>query len=166
MSRITDTDTDGCPDSLYEVVLKHDEVRKHMDSILDSFLSGELGEEAAVYGVTMRMGPDGIPHVREFGNTSPRENVREPLTDVIEEPELIRIIVELPGVRKEGIDLRVNEASVDVDVDEEGRRYSKRVPLPTGIDPSTARANYNNGVLEVTAKRSAGQERSRSVTIE
>jgi HSP20 family protein len=146
----------------------HEEMRERMDRLLDSFLQGEMDEEPVIYGFSMRMGPDGVPHVQEFGNASPqgRKETREPLTDVIEEPEHVRIIAELPGVSKENIDLRINQRSVDILVDEPDRKYSKRIDLPVDVDPDTSVASYNNGVLEMTVKRSASLEEGKRVAIE
>ena len=59
-----------------------------------------------VYGYSMKIGPDGKPAIREFGNIKKslkgpevREE-REPLVDVVETDSEIRVVVELPGVEK------------------------------------------------------------------
>ena len=94
---------------------------------------------------------------------------REPLVDVIDEGENIRVIIELPGVKKEDIDLRVkgNKLVVKAEVKEEkkeenkGRYYSERIyktfyrtiPLPGEVDEKSAKAEYKNGILEVTLKK-------------
>ncbi len=113
-------------------------------------------------GFNVRMGPDGKPHISSFGN-KPRVNVgndgpavtseREPLTDVFEDPQSVAITMELPGVDKSDIDLKMTAERLDVGVDTETRKYHKSVRLPTKVDPSTTKATFTNGVLDVTVRK-------------
>jgi HSP20 family protein len=102
------------------------EMRERMDRILDAFMRNELGPERAplVYGFSMRTGEDGEPVVQEFGNSpkpsrigSGQPEEREPLIDVIESDELVRVIVELPGAKKDDIRIDANERSLEIDLD-------------------------------------------------
>lgn len=131
-----------------------------------------LGEDPSrgfVSGFNVRIGPDGKPHVSTFGNKpqvrADREGVgiedpgREPLTDVIEDDGSVAVTMELPGVSKKDIDLRMTEEQLEVAVDNDLRKYHKRVRLPTKVDPATTKATYKNGILDVTvAKVDRGDE--------
>jgi Molecular chaperone (small heat shock protein) len=66
------------------------------------------------------------------------------------ENDVVRIVIELPGVQKEDIQLDCTETSVTVSVDTESRKFRKAVPLQTNIDVDSAKAEYNNGILEIT----------------
>ncbi len=134
-----------------------------MNDRMDRMLKGFLGSEesapgAKVWGYTMYRGPDGVPHVREFGTDMgedvlpEKKEVREPFADVTHEGDGLRIVVELPGVSKEDIDLQTTEKSITVSVDTEGRKYHKTLRLPAEVDADSARAEYNNGILEVLLK--------------
>lgn len=111
-----------------------------------------------VYGYSVTIGPDGKPVVREFGNVRSGEgkswkaiqDKREPLVDVVSSGKEVRVIAEMPGVRKEDISVTVNERSVVISVDKEDRGYYKELDLPGVVDPKGAKSNYNNGILEVT----------------
>ena len=111
-----------------------------------------------VYGYSITIGPDGKPIVREFGNVSKGvgtpwkqiQDKREPLVDVVSSDKEVRVIAELPGVKKEDINVTVNEKSLVISVDREDRRYYKELDLPGIVDPKGAKSSYNNGVLEVT----------------
>ena len=111
-----------------------------------------------VYGYSVTIGPDGKPIVREFGNISKGvgtpwkqiQDKREPLVDVVSSDKEVRVIAELPGVKKEDINVTVNEKSLVISVDREDRRYYKELDLPGIVDPKGAKSSYNNGVLEVT----------------
>lgn len=111
-----------------------------------------------VYGYSVTIGPDGRPVVREFGNVRRGEGTpwkelkdkREPLIDVVSSKNDIKVIAELPGVKKEDISITVNEKSVVISVDTEDRKYYKELELPASVDARGAHSIYNNGVLEVT----------------
>jgi HSP20 family protein len=111
-----------------------------------------------VYGYSVTIGPDGKPVVREFGNVKKRggspwkqiQDTREPLVDVVSSDKEVRVIAEMPGVSKEDIELTVNDKSLTISVDKEGRSYYKELDLPGVVDPKKAKSTYNNGVLEVT----------------
>jgi HSP20 family protein len=123
-----------------------------------------------VWGWSITMGPDGKPVIREFGNLKPsawarpweppfdlREE-REPLVDVLEDPEDIRVIAELPGVEKQDIKLYATERTLTISVDTKERKYHKELELPAEVDPKNAKSSYRNGILEVTLKRVGGKK--------
>ena len=93
------------------------------------------------------------------------ETWREPFVDIFDRGDKFVITVELPGVRKEDIKLRVTEDTVyleaqvkrEKELEEEGairieRYYSgyrRVIRLPEEVIPEKAKAKYNNGVLEI-----------------
>ncbi len=118
-----------------------------------------------VYGYSMTIGPDGKPVVREFGNVKHSQKPtpfgvpkpaleakeeREPLVDVLDEKDSVRVIAEIPGVEKKDISLSASDRSLTISVDSDKRRYYKDVELPDDVDSKSAKAKYTNGVLEVT----------------
>jgi HSP20 family protein len=141
------------------------DLRARFKRIWDNFSDPQVG----VYGYTMYRGPDGVPHVHEFGtgaNASvPADGVREPLTDVTVDGNVVRITVELPGVVKEDIRLDGTETSVTVSADTETRKFRKTVPLPTKVDPDSAKAEYNNGILEITMDSKNKTQASKRIEI-
>lgn len=116
-----------------------------------------------VYGYSVTVGPDGKPHVREFGNLKrgpglgrPRIDIkerREPLVDVLATNGEVKVVVELPGVEKEDIKLRGTETVLTINVEAPEHKYYKEVRLPTKVDPKKSKSSYKNGVLEVTLQR-------------
>jgi len=123
-----------------------------------------------VWGFRMTTGPDGRPHIERFGNTPKKvgdstfkpSNEREPLVDVIEDNEVLRVIAEIPGVRKQDIDLSATDSSLLIQAEsEDGRRkYYKELDLPCLILPDSASAKFKNGVLEVELKKKQCEEKS------
>ena len=117
-----------------------------------------------VYGYSITIGPDGKPVIREFGNIKPGlegggrgpialKEEREPLVDVFEENDSIKVVAELPGVEKEDINLYAEGDKLTISVDTPERKYYKELQLPTEIDPNTTSTNYKSGILEVVIKK-------------
>jgi HSP20 family protein len=90
---------------------------------------------------------------------------RAPPVDVIDEGDKIRVVAEIPGVRKEDLDVRVFEDSVVIRAERKEstekkdkgyylreRSYStyyRTIALPAPVIPEKAEATYTNGVLEL-----------------
>lgn len=129
---------------------------------------------AKVYGFTLRVGPDGKPQVREFGNLRPVQeiggasgqvslkkgrgkqdlsDVREPLVDVIDHGKQATVIIELPGVNEKHLRASVKNGVLTVKVDDPQRQYFKKLELPKGVIESTLKSKLNNGILEITFKK-------------
>lgn len=125
-----------------------------------------------VKGFSIRMGPEGEPEIREFGNTGdefkgrgvPEEQQQETLIDVMEEDEEVHVIADMPGVSKEDIDVNASKTSLNIEAEGESRRYSEKVDLGCEVYPDSAKAKYNNGVLEVTLKRTEPKEEEEEQT--
>ena len=124
-----------------------------------------------VYGYSVKIGPDGKPVIREFGNIKPGpgregepplnlQDRREPLIDLIEEDDKLKVVAELPGVEKTNIKLHGTEDSLTIAVDVPDRKYFKEVDVPAKIAPKEAKTSYKNGVLEVTVPKIAEKEPS------
>jgi HSP20 family protein len=120
-----------------------------------------------VYGYSVKIGPDGKPQVRKFGNIDAFPNIlgggmavkgeREPLVDVIKGEGEIRVVAEVPGVAKEDLKVTADENTVTIESVTGEQRYHKRIDLPEIVDPKTAKSSYKNGIIEVSFKtRSKG----------
>lgn len=122
-----------------------------------------------VYGYSMTIGQDGKPHISQFGNvknlsgglneqelnltgmgSGPALSAeREPLADVNTTDKEIKVIVEMPGVKKEDIKINAAEGMVEITTTDSQRKYHKTLELPPEADIDSARSNYNNGILEI-----------------
>jgi HSP20 family protein len=72
---------------------------------------------------------------------------------VYEEEEVLRVVVDLPGVDKNGVSLECDGRTLSIEAMSDHREYDERVRLPVRVDEHTASATFNNGVLEVTLER-------------
>ena len=113
----------------------------------------------------MTIGPDGKPHVKEFGNVKADKTVgpymgvnkpqitaeRDPLSDITSTDKEVKVVLEMPGIRKEDIKINAYDEKVQIKTtDNSARKYNKIIDLPKLADIETARSTYNNGILEVT----------------
>ena len=135
------------------------EFEKEMEQINDIMnrMMQSTGKEPQVYGFSMQVGPDGIPHIERCGNVVPvgkDSDVREPFTCsmIDEKNNEFNITAEMPGINKEDIELNATENDIDTKTKSASRKDNKFIPATSPIDPESASAKYNNGVLEVTLK--------------
>ncbi len=139
-----------------------------------------------VYGYSMTIGPDGKPYVREFGNIKSARNnnvkkiggkldqssqissEREPLVDVNTTDKEIKVVVEMPGIKKVDIKINVYDSRVEVTTSKDAqRKYYKNIELPEQAEIETARSSYNNGILEITFdKKKVTKPAGREIKIE
>ena len=129
-----------------------------------------------VYGYSVTVGPDGKPVVREFGNVRPATPgafgagsgpsarvgtpqlaaEREPLADIVTADKEIKVVVEMPGISKQDININAYDNSVEVyTADTAARKYRTVIELPPEADIDTARSMYNNGILEIIFNKKA-----------
>ena len=71
------------------------------------------------------------------------------MVDIIEDETILVILVALPGVKKDDIDLRITENCLSVSVDTEDFEWYDELSLPAKVSTKSAHASYKNGVLEV-----------------
>ncbi len=142
-----------------------------MRDIEEIFRKAESGEiKPIVRGFSIRIGPDGKPEIREFGTKPTIKETgieeRRPLVDVIETDNEIQVIAEMPGVNKDDIELNATETTLEIRAEGENRKYYETVELPAEVDPDSAKARYNNGVLEVILKKKTPKTSGKKIKIE
>lgn len=94
-----------------------------------------------------------------------RTSLPKPLSDVMETENSIIVITDLPGVKKEDIDIDISEGNIDIiakfedEIEEEGTNYIKKersygetrrsISLPAKINIKKATAKFNDSILTV-----------------
>ena len=116
------------------------------------------------YGYQVTVGPDGKPHVREFGNVRPtvkglveQSGTREPLVDtkLEEKDNTLTITAEMPGVTKQDIKVKVSGDYVTIHAENGEKKYHTDIPVDAELDDKSAKATYSNGILELKIKLKA-----------
>ncbi|WP_457600983.1 Hsp20/alpha crystallin family protein [Hydrogenivirga sp.] len=94
-----------------------------------------------------------------------REQILAPPVDVYETDTEVVVKAEVPGVKKEDIDVTIKENAVHIRAERKEEKEEKTenvhrverfygviervVPLPTEVKPEEAKAEYKDGVLEI-----------------
>jgi HSP20 family protein len=114
-----------------------------------------------VYGFNVRFGTGGKPvGVRPFGNVKfdqkekkhVVQEVREPLVDVLDEPDRILVIAEMPGVSVSDISLQINGDVMTIESNRMGKKYRKEVLLPKPVDKDKTSISANNGIVQIECR--------------
>lgn len=113
------------------------------------------GRTEAMYGFTVKIGPEGMPRVGRFGNVRETEagavveEEREPMVDVFDEDREVVVIAEIPGVEESAIQLEVKEDILVLSATDGERKYRKEVLLPCAVLADSMKSSYRNGILEI-----------------
>ncbi len=162
-------------DKLYQRFAKR--MFKEIEDIEDAIKSGKLEgkwdikpiEEPGVKGYIARgrfeFGNKARPKTLTLPKEVPQE-AREPLTDVFQDENNVKLYVELPGVEKTEIKLNVSQGKAEI----KAKNFFKIIDLPTvDVEVDKVAANYKNGVLEVTIpkkKRTKVEQPKTTIKIE
>lgn len=119
-----------------------------------------LGKEVrGVYGFTIRTLAGSKPVMRRFGNVreTPQgpvvDEVREPMTDVFEEKDRLRVVAELAGCDEKDIKTEVRGDILLISTDTGKRKYRGEVLLPCLVEEGSLKSSYRNGVLEIELRK-------------
>lgn len=94
------------------------------------------------------MGEDFEMHVERDGGFGSEVHISTQETD-----EEIYVIADLPGVRKDDIDIKCDGTAVTIAAATHDHEYEERLRLPATVDEHSARATFNNGILEIVFDR-------------
>jgi len=131
------------------------EVKKEGEIDLSHLKKGMKG----VFGFSVKTAMGGKPIVEPFGNIkkTPKgptvEEVREPMVDVFDEKEEVRVYAEMPGIDEKDIKLDLKGDILEFGAQSGDRKYHKEVLLPAKVKSETLASSYKNGVLEIKIKK-------------
>jgi HSP20 family protein len=131
------------------------EINKEGEIDLSNLKEGMKG----VFGFSVKTAVGGKPVVESFGNVKKTPEgpkvgeEREPITDVFDEDEEIRIYAEMPGINEADIKLDLKEDILDISAQTGDRKYHKEILLPAKVQAETTVSSYNNGILEIKVKK-------------
>lgn len=140
-----------------------EEMRRRMDEMIRGAVP-MYDDEEPVFVSYRRIEGAGREPIEEVRSSVPMRKAlpvhdEDALIDVREKDGKVTVLVELPGIAKEDIDLEVVDKSLVIDVDVPQKRFSKEVELPCAVKASSTRASYRNGVLEVVLDKNVPRKR-------
>jgi HSP20 family protein len=104
-----------------------------------------------------------------------------PAVDIVQEGDRFRVRADLPGMKREEIEVTVNgdtltisgEKKRESETKQESQfraeryygKFSRSLTLPSSVDPSKVEATYRDGVLDISVPKSE-EARARSIKIQ
>jgi len=78
---------------------------------------------------------------------------KEPIVDIFEEKDHVNVMAELPGVKENDVNLKIENNILTISADTPERKYCKEVKLPTSVEKDSVESKYRNGILEVKLRK-------------
>lgn len=126
-------------------------------SIRESPRNKNRNDDSFIHGFNVNIDSEGNARIKEFGGypkyKKKYKTEREPVVDVIEDKNDVSVTVEIPGVEKEDVDLRIVDNIFEIKVYDPKNRFHKKIALPCKVKPKSTEAVFNNGLLDVVIKK-------------
>ena len=111
-----------------------------------------------LYGFSVKVGLGGdevkiepfgnIRRDRESGEAVVQE-IREPVADVFEEKDYTLIVVEMPGISKDDVQIEVKDDLLTLYAEDGEKKYRKEILMPKSYPKEKMHISCNNGILEI-----------------
>jgi HSP20 family protein len=120
--------------------------------------AGAMVALRGIYGFFLKTGPGGVGiTVEPFGNIRRDETtgepvvqeLREPITDVLNSGERVLIVAELPGIGLDDVRIEVGNDLLTLCAERSDRKYRKQIPLTGDYPREKMRLTCQHGVLEI-----------------
>jgi len=108
--------------------------------------------------------------------------MRYPTVDVYEDDKKVTLKAELPGVKKEDLDINITEDEITLSGEKKKEEkveekdyyriersygsFTRKVALPAEVDSAQAKASFKDGMLEITVPKKAPAKKKVKVKIE
>ncbi len=122
------------------------------DTVRKGVNEGRKFSSPFVAGFSMKVNPQGKPSIVPFGDSAQQMGYRAPLSEQILDDKggMLRVVMDMPGVEKSDIEISTTDRSLMVKSENPERKYMSEITLNGEVDPESAKADYKNGVLEIS----------------
>jgi len=123
------------------------------DAVKNNIFGGDQSSWPFVAGFSFNMGPEGKPSVQVFGNNPIRsDGFRSPINEQVVDQKsgTLRILLEMPGVEKQDINVEATEDSAAITAENGEKKYRAELQLKAPVRPESGKAEYRNGMLEIS----------------
>jgi len=140
-------------DALDELDDYFEDLEREIQEVVRRSLDSAIVGKPFVAGFTFNLGPEGKPSIQIFGDSPVRhDGSRSPINEQVvdEKGGVLRIILEMPGVEKEDINVDATEDAAVVTAERGEKRYRAELRLKAPVSPNSGKAEYRNGMLEIS----------------
>jgi HSP20 family protein len=123
------------------------------DSVRGALSAARVGPRSFMAGFSFKVGPEGKPIIQVFGDRPLQtDGYRSPMSEqmVDEKNNLLRLVLDMPGVEKSDIKVDATEDKAVIFGENGERKYKAEVQLKAAVVPDSGKAEYRNGVLEIS----------------
>lgn len=78
------------------------------------------------------------------------DETRDPVVDVYDEDNHVRIVAELPGATEDDVTIDVHDQTAVLDAKTERHHYRTTLHLPRSVNPASVSIHATNGIVNVT----------------
>jgi HSP20 family protein len=165
----------------HEVEMLNRNFHRFIEAIHRIDYGKEAIEAPMVFGFALEPDNQGRPMLQQIGMGADYHAERRPYVKIIEEyadqdkPQKSQaraiigyhLIFEMPGVKKEDVDIQTRGRLLTVRAKGRTRNYASSIRLPEGINPSSTTAEFENGLLKLQLELLRPQNRKAArVTLE
>ncbi|MDF2543917.1 MAG: hypothetical protein K0S47_3635 [Herbinix sp.] len=141
-------------DKLIHVVADMAENNKD-EVLLKGDIKSNQNKNIGKYGINVKLGTDKLDHFHEFQFSDKQkkdENKMKtitPVTDLFDEEDNVTIVVELPGVEKDDIELNLDKNIITITASKKDTLFSKQITLGFIPEYSKVKENFQNSIYSV-----------------
>ncbi|MEM0149474.1 MAG: Hsp20/alpha crystallin family protein [Candidatus Micrarchaeaceae archaeon] len=145
-----------------------EDLNKYLNKIINDMLTNNTEIKSAFentpfqYGISIKFNGNGQPMVEGLSSKAAQQDQikkisEDPMFDIFERGDQILVDIALPGVAANDIKIESTPSSVHIMASNGIRHYDKKIDLPKNVDPASAKALFNNNVLEITFNKAGDQ---------
>ena len=154
-------------ENLFNSIMENENVKEEIRRIAEEIMKNPSDfqtERPFIHGFKIGIDPDGKPHIEKIETDETnqyledegyieQQDLSENNPEVIEGDEEISVTLEIPGVKKKDIDLKVSKNLIKIKVNHPENQFYKELKLPCVVKPRTTKATYKNGILDIIIKK-------------
>lgn len=140
-----------------------DSIIRELDGLISSIITDSITVRSAErkigligLDISINVSPLAIPESAQSDLTTQSKNEGvEPLIDVIEDKNTIRVVAVLPGIRKENVHYAVRDNFLEIEILAK-KLYRKNIPCSVRPEQISVKSStVNNSVLEIVFSKDA-----------
>ena len=92
-----------------------------------------------------------VPPGQKKAEERPENKTIEPITDIFNEGDQLRVVIEMPGITQEKIRIAFDDRALVISAKENAKRYKKEISLPW--HGKVVKERFQNGILELVLEQ-------------
>ncbi|PIU21045.1 MAG: hypothetical protein COT15_04430 [Candidatus Diapherotrites archaeon CG08_land_8_20_14_0_20_34_12] len=150
--------------NFHEIHINMENIEKQMDDLMKDMMSSQNVQPGKpnFFSVSIKIDKNGNKTIKK-SNDVPQDTqnsqeqmlkFNEPLSDVHDLKNKFSVIADLQGMTEKDVKINVEKEHIlTINANDGQRSFAKKVELPSLIDEKSLKANFKNGILEITLNK-------------